>query len=98
MTVRTRSWSRPRVAAALALAGCGGGGDRQKVGRRALRRRQAHRCRLRVPPELRLASGPTTFEVANDGADAVTEFEILDGDRILGEVENVASGLSGTSR
>ncbi len=35
------------------------------------------------------------LEVANDGADAVTEFEILDGDHILGEVENVAPGLSG---
>ena len=28
----------------------------------------------------------------------VSEFEILDGDRILGEVENIAPGLSGSSR
>jgi iron uptake system component EfeO len=47
------------------------------------------------PAELSLDSGPTTFEVKNDGADAVSEFEILDGDRILGEVENIAPGLSG---
>ena len=38
---------------------------------------------------------PTTFKVANDGADSVTEFEVLDGDRILGEAENIAPGLSG---
>jgi iron uptake system component EfeO len=47
------------------------------------------------PAELTLPAGPTSFEVTNDGADAVTEFEILDGDRILGEVENLAPGLSG---
>ena len=47
------------------------------------------------PARLSLPAGPTTFEVRNDGADAVSEFEVLDGDRILGEVENLAPGLSG---
>jgi high-affinity iron transporter len=50
------------------------------------------------PASLNLQAGPTTFEVTNDGADAVSEFEILEGDRILGEVENLAPGLSGSSR
>jgi iron uptake system component EfeO len=45
------------------------------------------------PAQIKLPSGPTTFEVTNDGANAVTELEILKGTRILGEVENVASGL-----
>ena len=48
------------------------------------------------PAKLELPAGPTTFSVRNDGADAVTEFEVLDGDKILGEAENIASGLSGT--
>jgi iron uptake system component EfeO len=48
------------------------------------------------PAELELPAGPTTFEVANEGADAVSEFEILDGGRVLGEVENLTPGLSGT--
>jgi hypothetical protein len=39
-------------------------------------------------------SGATTFNVSNDSADAVTEFEVLDGSRIVGEVEDVAPGLS----
>jgi high-affinity iron transporter len=45
------------------------------------------------PAQLKLASGPTTFDVSNDGADAVTEFEVMQGSKILGEVENVAVGL-----
>ncbi len=47
------------------------------------------------PAELTIAAGPTTFNVTNDGADDVTEFEVLDGERILGEAENIAPGLSG---
>ena len=40
-------------------------------------------------------SGPITFRVENKGAAAVTELEIVKGKRILGEVENLADGLSG---
>ena len=45
------------------------------------------------PAALRVPSGPTTFEVTNKGAAAVTELEVMKGSRILGEVENVADGL-----
>lgn len=47
------------------------------------------------PAELTTPAGPTTFDVTNKGAAGVTEFEVLDGTKILGEAENVASGLSG---
>jgi iron uptake system component EfeO len=49
------------------------------------------------PATLRLPAGATTFQVSNDRAAAVTEFEVLDaaGTRILGEVENLAPGLHG---
>jgi iron uptake system component EfeO len=47
------------------------------------------------PAELALEAGPTTFVVENVGADDVTEFEVLDGDKILGEKENLTPGLSG---
>ena len=93
MTVRIPFLVATTVATALALAGCGGGDKQKAAGGRSVDVTLTDAgC---SPADLRLASGPTTFEVANDGADAVTEFEILDGDRILGEVENVASGLSG---
>ena len=48
------------------------------------------------PAKLELPAGPTTFEITNDDADAVSEFEVLDGARVLGEKENLTPGLSGT--
>jgi iron uptake system component EfeO len=45
------------------------------------------------PNELTATAGPTTFDVTNDGSAAVTEFEVLRDGKILGEVENVASGF-----
>ncbi len=45
------------------------------------------------PRDLSLPAGPTTFDVSNAGTGAVTEFEILEGDTILGEVENIAPGI-----
>ncbi|MFT4035762.1 MAG: iron uptake system protein EfeO [Patulibacter sp.] len=40
-------------------------------------------------------SGLTTFKVTNAGTSKVSEFEVLDGARILGEKENLVAGLSG---
>ena len=45
------------------------------------------------PRQIAATVGPTTFKVTNDGSAAVTEFEVLDGDSILGEVENVIPGV-----
>ena len=47
------------------------------------------------PAEGTTSAGPTTFEVTNDGASSVTEFEVLKGDGIVGERENLTDGLSG---
>jgi iron uptake system component EfeO len=48
------------------------------------------------PARLEIPAGPTNFEVENKGAGNVTEFEVLDGDRVLGEAENIADGLTGS--
>lgn len=48
------------------------------------------------PAQLELPAGPTTFEVENKGAGDVSEFEILEGGHVLGEVENLTPGLAGT--
>src|SRR5438046_86542 len=45
------------------------------------------------PARLTIKSGPTTFKVTNSGSGDVSEFEILKGDKIIGEIENVAPGL-----
>jgi iron uptake system component EfeO len=48
------------------------------------------------PAQANAPAGPVTFDVTNDGAAGVTELEILDGDTILGERENLSDGLSGS--
>jgi FTR1 family protein len=47
------------------------------------------------PAALQIAAGPTTFEVSNDATSRVSEFEVLQGSRIIGEKENIVQGLSG---
>lgn len=47
------------------------------------------------PKKLTAPAGKIVFEVTNVDATSVSEFEILKGDGILGEKENLAPGLSG---
>lgn len=49
-----------------------------------------------VPNSAKAPAGPITFEVENAGTSKVTEFEVLDGETILGEVENLSDGFSGS--
>jgi iron uptake system component EfeO len=46
------------------------------------------------PAKLEIKAGATNFKVTNSGSGDVSEFEILSGNRIIGEVENVAPGLN----
>jgi iron uptake system component EfeO len=46
------------------------------------------------PARLTIKAGPTNFKVTNSGSGDVSEFEILSGTHIIGEVENVAPGLN----
>jgi FTR1 family protein len=45
-----------------------------------------------APASLKLASGPATFVVTNRDASRSTEYEVVQGSRILAEVENVTGG------
>jgi iron uptake system component EfeO len=48
------------------------------------------------PAKLTTKAGPTTFKVSNKGSSGdVSEFEVTSGNRIIGEVENIAPGLNG---
>jgi iron uptake system component EfeO len=49
-----------------------------------------------VPPATSYGSGPLTFNITNKNATAVSELELLSGERIVGEKENLPPGLSGT--
>lgn len=49
-----------------------------------------------VPNTAKAPAGPITFEVENAGTSKVTELEVMDGDTILGEVENLSDGFNGS--
>ncbi len=49
-----------------------------------------------MPPATSYNSGPLTFSITNKDATAVSELELLSGERIVGEKENLPPGLSGT--
>jgi iron uptake system component EfeO len=48
------------------------------------------------PPADTYSAGPLTFKVSNKDATGVTEIELLSGERIIGEKENLAPGFSGS--
>jgi len=48
------------------------------------------------PSPARVATGPVTFTVNNTTGDKVSEAELLRGETIMGEKENLTPGLSGT--
>jgi iron uptake system component EfeO len=48
------------------------------------------------PHDSKAPAGPITFEIENAGTTKVTEMEIMDGETILGEKENLSDGLSGS--
>src|SRR3954468_19748769 len=49
-----------------------------------------------LPHQAKAPAGPITFEAENTGSSMVTEIEVMDGDTILGEKENLSDGLSGS--
>jgi iron uptake system component EfeO len=48
------------------------------------------------PHDAKALAGPITFQVENAGSAKVTEMEVLDGETLLGERENLSEGLSGS--
>jgi iron uptake system component EfeO len=49
-----------------------------------------------APHDATAPAGPIVFEVENGGSASVTELEVLEGETILGEKENLSEGLSGS--
>lgn len=48
------------------------------------------------PHDAKAAAGPIAFEIENAGTTKVTEVEVMDGDKVLGEEENITEGLDGS--
>ncbi|HEY7456087.1 MAG TPA: cupredoxin domain-containing protein [Solirubrobacterales bacterium] len=88
----------PPIAAGVALiaalvAGCGSSEDAPAGAKRMTFTLTDAGCE---PNTAKAPAGPIVFEVENAGTAEVTEFEVLDGDTVLGEVENLSEGLSGS--
>ena len=49
-----------------------------------------------APTKTTYTSGPLTFNITNKNATAVSEVELLSGERIVGEKENLPPGFSGS--
>jgi iron uptake system component EfeO len=48
------------------------------------------------PHDATAPAGPIAFEIENAGTSKVTEMEIMDGEEVLGEEENITEGLDGS--
>jgi iron uptake system component EfeO len=86
------------VAAALGLlavfaAACGSSDDAPAGAKKMAFKLTDAGC---TPHDAKAPAGPIDFEVVNDGTSKVTEMEIMDGETILGEKENLSDGLSGS--
>ncbi|HEX7059381.1 MAG TPA: cupredoxin domain-containing protein [Solirubrobacterales bacterium] len=80
------------LTAAVLVAGCGSGDDAPANATKLSFELTDAGC---VPSSAKAPAGPVEFEVVNSGTSKVTEFEVLEGDEILGERENLSDGLSG---
>lgn len=78
----------------LALSGCGSSEDTPAGAEKMSFKLTDAGCE---PHDAKAPAGPIVFEVENAGTSAVSEFEVLDGETILGEKENLAAeGLTGS--
>jgi iron uptake system component EfeO len=79
------------VALVIGIAGCGDESDAASDAQIIEVTLTDNGCQ---PPSISAEAGEIEFHVTNEGAGAVTEFEVLAlDDSVLGEVENVAPGL-----
>jgi iron uptake system component EfeO len=77
---------------ALLLAGCGSSGGGAPGAKKLAFELTDAGCE---PHDAKAPAGRLTFEVENAGSSKVTELEVLEGETILGEIENLSEGLSG---
>jgi iron uptake system component EfeO len=91
--VRTISIAAAIGLTSIALAACGSGGDAPQGAKTMSFTLTDAGC---VPNQAKAPAGPIVFEVENAGTSKVNEFEVMDGDTILGEVENLSDGFNGS--
>src|SRR6201999_2896735 len=79
---------------ALFVAACGSSGDEAPAGTEQLTFKLTDNgCE---PVKATAPAGPIDFKVENGGTSKYSELEVLDGETLLGERENITEGLSGS--
>lgn len=79
---------------ALFVAACGSSGDDAPAGSKQLTFKLTDEgCE---PKQATAPAGPIDFKVENGGTTKYSELEVVDGETILGERENITEGLSGS--
>jgi len=78
---------------AAALSACGSSEDTPAGAKKMAFKLTDAGCE---PHDAKAPAGPIVFEIENAGTSKVTEMEILDGEKVLGEEENITDGLSGS--
>jgi iron uptake system component EfeO len=82
------------LALALFVAACGSSGDSAPAGSKQITFKLTDAgCE---PKEATAPAGPIDFKVENGGTSKYSELEVLDGETILGERENIIEGTSGS--
>lgn len=81
------------LALSLALVACGSSEDVPADATKIVFKLTDAGCK---PPKASVPAGPIVFELENAGTSKVTEMELMEGDKVLGEEENVTDGLSGS--
>lgn len=80
------------LALATALSACGSSEEAPEGARKMAFKLTDTGCE---PHDTKAPAGPIAFEIENAGTSKVTELEIMDGDKVLGEEENITEGLNG---
>jgi iron uptake system component EfeO len=81
------------LVSALALSACGSSDEAPANAKKIAFKLTDEGCE---PHDATAPAGPIAFEVENAGASKVTEMEIMDGEEVLGEEENITDGLDGS--
>jgi iron uptake system component EfeO len=90
------------LAIALLLAACNSKGSSSTGSAAAASKGDSHTVNVTITSDKCVAdrdsydAGALTFKVSNTDATGITEFELLSGERIVGEKENLPPGFSGT--
>ncbi|HET8566444.1 MAG TPA: cupredoxin domain-containing protein [Solirubrobacterales bacterium] len=78
---------------ALALSACGSSDEAPANAKKMTFKLTDEGCE---PRDATAPAGPIVFEIENVGTSKVTELEVMDGEEVLGEEENVTDGLDGS--